>query len=173
MSNSQETKLVQCFCDAWKYVMLFQIQFFGLGERRLKQKDIISYCLMSRNNNGKASTDGDKSAGAISLVLLAPEIRDHIKVELLRNLFSIEIWSLIYLLYSCIFPLQQYRSKLQQEILKRYVEIRKGLKLTSWQQKWCEKMIHSVNHQSTRNENKENYQLCDIYCLDVSVNSHN
>jgi len=46
---------------------------------------------MSRNNNGKASTDGDKSAGAISLVLLAPEIRDHIKVELLRNLFSIEI----------------------------------------------------------------------------------
>lgn len=46
---------------------------------------------MSRNNNGKASTDGDKGAGAIFLVPLGPEIRDHIEVELLKNLFSIEI----------------------------------------------------------------------------------
>lgn len=112
MSNSQETKLVQCCCDAWKDAKLFQIQLLGLGERRLKQEDIISNCLMSRNNNGKASTDGDKSAVAIFLVPLGPEIRDHIEVELLKNLFSIEIWSLIYLLYSCIFPMQQYRSKL-------------------------------------------------------------
>ena len=61
MSNSQETKLVQCFCDAGKDVKLFQIQLLGLLERRSKQEDIISNCLLSRNNNGKASTDGAKS----------------------------------------------------------------------------------------------------------------
>ena len=67
MSNSQAAKLVRCFCDAWKDEMLFQIQLLGFRyERRLKQEDIISNCLINRNNNGTASTDGDKSTAAFS-----------------------------------------------------------------------------------------------------------
>lgn len=64
MSNSQAAKLVRGFCrwcvTGWNVVSNTIVRSFRC-ERRLKQEDIISNCLINRNNNGIASLTETKA----------------------------------------------------------------------------------------------------------------